>query len=130
MKNFSIITIIFVIPLIAYMLLSKPDASLASKTVQPNRPQIIKFTSLMCSDCKKLDGIFKKVYPKYSTKISLIEVPVQSETEFTKAQVQKYNVTLVPTMVFLNAKGKQLYKTEGSMEPGELEQKMKALINE
>jgi len=130
MKNFSIITIIFVIPLIAYMLLSKPDASLASKAVKANSPQIIKFTSLMCSDCKKLDGVFRQVYPKYSNKITLIEVPVQTETEYTKAQIQKYNVTLVPTMVFITAKGKKLYKTEGSMEPGELEQKMKDLINE
>jgi len=128
MKNFSIITLIFLVPLLAYLALSKPDASLAIKSPQGNKPQIMKFTSLMCLDCKKLDGVFKQVYPKYSDKIILIEIPVQAETEYTKTQVQKYNVTLVPTLVFITAKGKKLYKTEGYMEKEALEQKMKALI--
>ena len=82
----------------------------------------------MCLDCKKLDKTFKEIYPKYSEKITLIEIPVQTETAYTKTQVQKYNVTLVPTLVFITAKGKQLYKTEGNMTKVELEQKMKDLI--
>ena len=57
MKNFSIITLIFVVPLVAYMLLSKPDVSFANKVTDANKPQIIKFTSLMCLDCKKLSKI-------------------------------------------------------------------------
>lgn len=130
MKNFSIITLIFVVPILAFMFLSKPDASLANKTAEVNKPQILKFTSLMCLDCKKLDKVVKEVYPKYSSKIVLVEVPVQADTEFTKAQVQKYNITLVPTLIFLNSKGKKIYKTEGYMEKSELEQKMKELINE
>lgn len=130
MKNFSIITLIFVVPLVAYMILSKPDASLANKAADANKAKIMKFTSLMCSDCKKLDGVFKQIYPKYSDKIVLVEVPVQTDTPFTKEQIKKYNVTLVPTMVFITKKGKQLYKTEGSMSSDELEKKMKALINE
>jgi thioredoxin-related protein len=130
MKNITIITLIFAIPILAYMILSKPDVSLASKTVDANKPQIMKFTSLMCLDCKKLDKVFKETYPSYNSKITLIEIPVQTETEYTKKQVQKYNITLVPTLVFITAKGKQLYKTEGYMPKAELEQKMKALINE
>lgn len=130
MKNFSIITLIFVVPLIAYMFLTKPDASMASKSTDANKPKIMKFTSLMCLDCKKLDKVFKELYPKYSDKITLVEVPVQTETAFVKTNVQKYNVTLVPTLVFITAKGKMLYKTEGYMPKEELEKKMKALINE
>ena len=131
MKNFSIITLIFVLPLIAYFALTRPDASMAAKkAIDPNKPQIIKFTSLMCLDCKKLDKVFKEVYPTYGNKITLIEVPVQSETEFTKQQIEKYNVTLVPTMVFLNAKGKKILKTEGFVEKTTLEKYMKDLIHE
>ena len=128
MKNFTIISLIFIVPLLAYMILSKPDVSIASKSPNANNPQIMKFTSLMCLDCKKLDKTFKEIYPKYSEKITLIEIPVQTETAYTKTQVQKYNVTLVPTLVFITAKGKQLYKTEGNMTKVELEQKMKDLI--
>jgi len=130
MKKISIITLIFAIPLFACLFLSKPEVSLASKAASADSPQIIKFTSLMCSDCKKLDAIFKQVYPQYSSKITLIEVPVQTDSEYVKTQVQKYNVVLVPTMVFMTAKGKILYRTEGSMSKEALEKKMKALINE
>lgn len=127
MKKFSIITLIFVIPLVAYMILSKPDASYANKSVDGNKPQIIKFTSLMCLDCKKLDKVMKEIYPNYSGKITLIEVQVQNEDDYTKRQIQKYNVTLVPTLVFIDSKGKRVTKTEGFVEKVQLEKYMKEL---
>jgi len=130
MKNFSIITLIFVIPLVAYMVLSKPDASMASKSAGANKPKIVKFTSLMCLDCKKLSGVMKEIYPKYSNKITLVEVQVQNEDEFTKQQVEKYNITLVPTLVFINSKGKQVSKTEGFIEKDKLDKMMKDLAND
>lgn len=130
MKNFSIITLIFVIPLVAYMILSKPDSSLASKSTGANKPKIVKFTSLMCLDCKKLSNVMKEVYPKYSSKIDLVEVHVQNEDAFTKQQVEKYNVTLVPTLVFVNSKGKQVSKTEGFVEKSRLDKMMKDLAHD
>ena len=45
-RNFSIITLILVIPLIMHFILAKPDASFASKNTGGNKAQIIKFTSL------------------------------------------------------------------------------------
>lgn len=127
MKNFSIITLIFVVPIIAYMILSKPDASLASKAPVAGKPQIIKFTSLMCLDCKKLEGVIKEVYPKYSNKITLTEVHVQDENDYTKKQIEKYDVTLVPTLIFINSKGKKVNKTEGFLEKEKLDKLMKEL---
>lgn len=126
-KNFSIITLIFVIPLVAYMILSKPDASMANKTTNANKPQIIKFTSLMCLDCKKLSEVMKEVYPKYSDKITLIEIQVQNNDAYTKSQVEKYNVTLVPTLIVINSKGKKLSKIEGFIEKQKLDKLMKEL---
>lgn len=126
-KNFSIITLIFVVPLVAYMILSKPDASVAKKALTANRPQIIKFTSLMCLDCKKLGTVMKEVYPKYSDKISLVEVQVQNNDDFTKKQVEKYNINLVPTLIFIDSKGKKVNKIEGFIEKEKLEKLMKEL---
>ena len=127
MKNFSIITLIFVIPLVAYMILSKPDASLAQKSIDTNKPQIIKFTSLMCLDCKKLGVVMKDVYPKYSNKIALVEVQVQNDDAYTKKQIEKYDITLVPTLIFINSKGKRVNKIEGFIEKEKLEKLMKEL---
>jgi len=126
-KNFSIITLIFVVPLIAYMVLSKPDMSYANKAGGANKPQIIKFTSLMCLDCKKLSDVMKDVYPKYSDKITLVEIQVQNNDDYTKKQVEKYNVTLVPTLIVIDSKGKKLSKLEGFIEKERLEKIMKEL---
>jgi len=127
MKNFSIITLIFVIPIVAYMILSRPDASFASKTSEAGKPQIIKFTSLMCLDCKKLNTVIKEVYPKYNKKISLMEIHVQEEDANTKQQIDKYNVTLVPTLILINSKGKKVNKIEGFVEKEKLDKLMKEL---
>jgi thiol-disulfide isomerase/thioredoxin len=127
MKNFSIITLIFVVPLIAYFLLAKPDPTFANKSLNVSKPQIIKFTSLMCLDCKKLNNVIKEVYPKYSDKIELIEIQVQNADPYTQKQVQKYNITLVPTLVVINSKGKQLNRIEGFIEKERLEKIMKEL---
>mgnify|MGYP001809624644 FL=1 len=127
MKKFSIITLIFVIPLVAYMILSKPDASYANKSVDGNKPQIIKFTSLMCLDCKKLDKVMKEIYPNYSGKITLKEVQVQNEDYYTTRQIHIYNVTIVQKIVFIDSKGKRVTKTEGFVEKVQLEKYMKEL---
>ena len=127
MRNFSIIALIFIVPIVAYMILSRPDPSMAKKAGSANKPQIIKFTSLMCLDCKKLSAEMKEVYPKYSDKISLIEVQVQNNDDFTKKQVEKYNVTLVPTLIFLDSKGRKVSRVEGFLEREKLEKHMKEL---
>ncbi|MDD3435844.1 MAG: thioredoxin family protein [Candidatus Gastranaerophilales bacterium] len=127
-KNFTIITLIFVVPLVMYTILSKPDASFANKAATGgNKPQIIKFTSLMCLDCKKLSSAMKEVYPKYSDKITLVEVQVQNNDDFTKKQVEKYNVTLVPTLILIDSKGKKVSKTEGFIEKEQLDKMMREL---
>jgi len=129
-KNFSIITLIFIVPVIAYAILSGPDASFANKAATANKPQIIKFTSLMCLDCKKLGEVMKNVYPKYSDKITLIEVQVQNNDDYTQKQIEKYNVTLVPTMILIDSKGKKVNKIEGFVDKNQLDKIMKDLANE
>lgn len=130
LKNFSIITLIFVIPLVAYFILAKPDASMASKSASTNKPQIIRFSSLMCYDCKKLDGVLKEVYPKYKNKVNLVEIHVSDNDAYTKQQISKYNINLVPTLILLDSKGKKVAKSEGYVDKAHLEKMMKDLANE
>lgn len=128
-KNISIILLIFVIPLVSYMILSRSGASLARKTSDTNKPQIIKFTSLMCLDCKRLNEVIKTVYPKYSSKVTLVEIQVQNNDDYTRKQIEKYNITLVPTLIILDSKGKKLKKLEGFIEKDKLDKIMKDLAN-
>lgn len=131
-KNLVIVTIIFVLPVLAYFLLSQSDESIAKRSEysKTQNPEIVKFTSLMCLDCKKLDKTMKEVYPKYSEKITLTEVQVQNNDKKTQEQIEKYNVSLVPTVILLDKKGKKINKIEGYIEKERLEKIMKDMINE
>lgn len=129
MKNIIIIILIFVIPVVAYNLLSKHETEPVSKTVDTSKPQIIKFSSLMCVECKKLEGVINEVYPKYKNEITLTEVHIQNNDDYTKKMVEKYHVTLTPTMIIINPKTSKVSKIEGFVEKDKLDKLMKDLVN-
>ena len=129
MRNFTIIALIFVVPLLAYTILTKGNVSSANKEASKDKAQIIKFTSLMCLDCKRISKSMNAVYPNYKDKIDLIEIQVQDNSENTKQQIKKYNVTLVPTLIFLDSNGKKVRRTEDYLDKEQLDKYMKELIN-
>ncbi len=125
-KNAIIITLIFAIPLFAYMLLTASNKSTA-QTAQTGKPQVIKFTSAMCLDCQTMNNIFKEIFPKYEGKIVLTEIQVQDKNSFNDEQIKKYNVTLVPTIILLNSAGQQVKRIEGAVSEEEMDNCLKGL---
>ena len=126
-KNFLVILLILFVPMIAYFALSKTQAK-ENKIVDINkRPQIIKFTSTMCLDCQKMNKIFKEIFPKYENKVVLTEIHVQDGKSFTGEQIEKYKVTLVPTIILINSDGKIVKRIEGAIEQDEMEQCLEGL---
>lgn len=129
-KNLIAILLIFAVPVIVYMALTKSAATTAQPTDTTNtanKPQVIKFTSAMCLDCQKMNEIFKEIFPKYEGKIILTEIPVQDGSSFTNSQIEKYNVTLVPTIILLDATGKQIKRIEGAIEKDTMDNLLKGL---
>lgn len=127
-KSFIIIALIFIVPLIAFKMLSKPTEN-AEKQIVANQPQIIKFSAQMCVECKKLEAVIDEVYPKYKDKISLVKIQVSNSDAYTQNLIKKYNITLTPTLILLDSKGEKLSKIEGFVEKDKLEQIMKDLVN-
>ncbi len=128
-RNIAIILAILLLPICFYYYLDKSQAVSASK-VTNGQPALIKFSSDMCSECQKMDKVIKQIYPKYSSKIVLINVPVQKQTKETQDMIKKYNVTLVPTLVFKKSNGQTMSRVEGAMSNTEFEQSLKRLLNE
>ena len=127
-KNLITILLIFAVPVIAYMALTRSNATTAQTAENTaNKPQVIKFTSSMCLDCQKMNQIFKEIFPQYEGAIILTEIPVQDSTSFTNSQIEKYNVTLVPTIILLDSTGKQVKRIEGAIEKEEMESYLKGL---
>jgi len=129
-KNVLIISLIFILPLIAYFTLStiKTDAGQKISGKQPCKAKIIKFSSAMCRDCKKLAEVIDEVYPLYQDKIDLENISAEKDDSKTVNLIKEYNVTLVPTLIYIYD-GKVLKRTEGSLTAQQLEKNMKELIN-
>ena len=76
-KNLIIISLIFALPLIAYAVLSGTKVESATQEHVSGKPQIIKFSSKLCSDCKKMKGVFETVMPQYSGTVEVIEYDIE-----------------------------------------------------
>lgn len=125
-KNLIIISLIFAIPIIAYMELTNSNSSKAQETAS-GKPQVIKFTSAMCMDCQTMNKVFKEIFPQFQNKIILTEIQVQDKNSFNEEQIAKYHVTLVPTIILLDSKGTQVQRIEGAIPKERMEKYLKEL---
>lgn len=125
-KNILIISLIFIIPIVAYFVLTNSGTTTAT-TAESGKPQVIKFTSSMCLDCQTMNNLFKEIFPKYADKIVLTEIQVQNKDQLADEQIKKYNVTLVPTVIMLNSDGQQTRRIEGAIPKEELEKYLQEL---
>lgn len=127
-KNLITVLIVLFVPIVAYMALTKSTATTAKPTSETvGKPQVIKFTSSMCLDCQKMNKVFKEIFPKYESTIVLTEIPVQDSNSFNNSQIEKYNVTLVPTIILIDSNGNQVKRIEGAIEKAEMENYLKGL---
>lgn len=127
MSKKSIITIlaIIILPLLAFWGLTwNKDATALADT---NLPQIIKFSSSMCLECKEVEKIFNEIMPKYKDKVSYTAIVVDSRKDMNNKLIKKYNITLVPTVVMLDSNGKECKRFEGAAEKEEYEEVIKGL---
>ena len=118
-KNILIISLIFIIPLAAFFALTNSSQTTA-KTAETGKPQVIKFTSSMCLDCQSMNKLFKEVFPQFKDKIVLTEYQVQNRDRLLDKEIKKYNVKLVPTVIFIKSDGKQTRRIESAISKEEL----------
>ncbi|MCQ2754348.1 MAG: thioredoxin family protein [bacterium] len=126
-RNIFIALLIFIIPLCVYWGLTQDKSLLNLPSNASQGPEIIKFSSPMCYECQELEKIFEEVYPSYSSKIELKKVDVTKKGNSNI--IKEYDVKLVPTTVFKDAKGKTVRRIEGSIQPKILENYIKEAIN-
>lgn len=118
-KNILIISLIFIIPIAAFFALTN-SAQTTEKNIETGKPQVIKFTSSMCLDCQAMNKLFKEVFPQFKDKIVLTEYQVQNRNRLLDREIKKYNVKLVPTVIFIKSDGKQTRRIESVISKEEL----------
>lgn len=119
-KNIVILLLIFIIPLFSYFMLSQNNKGNIS-IAEANCPKLIKFTSDMCSECKRVEPVVNSVMTKYQDNIQYIVIPVQVRNKYNVDMMKKYNITLVPTIVILDKNNKVVHRIEGYVAPNTLD---------
>lgn len=132
MKNWIIVLLIFVIPLGIFAWLESSagktvakeagfDTSLNKMMTSTNgKAKILKFSSPMCSDCKKIAKEMTGLKEEYADTVIFEEINVSDGSKSSNDKVQEYNVTIVPTLIFVDKNGKIVQKTEGLLTEKEI----------
>ena len=112
---------------------NQQQAELASESqaaYAQSKPIVYKFSSSMCRDCIELEKTMVKIRPNYADKINFINYSVDRRDRKIKELIRKYQLTVVPTLVFVDSKGNVKLKIEGRISQDKLENYLKALSND
>lgn len=128
MNKKSIFTIlaILIIPIMTFfgLTFNKDKSTVAEAN---GKPQIIKFSSTMCLECKEVEKVFKELMPKYQDKVVYTDIIVDNRNDMKNDLIRKYNVQLVPTIIMLNSDGTQYKRIESALPKEQMEQYIKGL---
>ncbi len=90
------------------------------KSNTSGKPRMLKFSSPMCSDCKKVTTELVGVIPDYKDAVTFEEINVTDGSKESAALVKDYKVTVVPTLIFMSKDGKIVHKEEGLLTESEI----------
>jgi thioredoxin 1 len=99
-----------------------------SALVSNGKPSVIIFGSKMCQDCLKVKPIMQKLEEEYGQKINFINIDIRSKEAITKEAVKKYRVFGVPTVIFVDKKGKNKKELIGYNEEKKYKAQLEALL--
>jgi len=115
-KALTLLSVIFMIFSLSfnYGCGQKEKVSRNKPQVQPSKKSKITFIelgSVNCVPCRKMQPILKHVEKKYGDQIEVIFYDVWKAEQRKFAEI--YGVRLIPTQIFLDEKGKELFRHEG-----------------
>lgn len=84
----------------------------------------VELGSLNCIPCKKMQPVMKSVEEKYGQQIKVKFYDVWKTDQ--KKYATEFNIRLIPTQVFLDKNGKEIFRHEGFFPEAEIDKLLKA----
>jgi thioredoxin 1 len=113
-----------VIGLVLGLALAWPPAeALAGPAPAPGKPALYDFGRSMCIPCKEMEKILGSIKGKYGNQVEVRLVMAEKNEDLFK----QYKIMLIPTQVFLDASGKEVFRHVGLYPEKELVIKLKEL---
>lgn len=88
------------------------------------KPALLKFAGYKCEKCVAMEQVLDKVRADYAGRAIVRAVDVNKD----EASARKHRVTVVPTMVFLDERGKEVARVAREMTEAELRSRLDLLL--
>lgn len=97
----------------------------SAEKVENTLPQLLEFGSKKCIACQKMAPIIEALTNDYKgvLRVEFVDVAVKEKL----AMAQQHKIRTIPTQVFLDAKGKELWRHEGFISREDIEKKWQSL---
>ena len=76
---------------------------------QKSRPAIYEFSRKLCPICRETEQVLLEVQGKYGEQFQVRVLYIDEDIKLFR----QYQITIVPTQVFLDASGKEVFRHEG-----------------
>ena len=102
---------IIAVLLIAYLNAQAKSSRVGDKRLPKPKVTFIELGSVNCIPCRMMQPVMKSIESKYVGQVKVIFYDVWTQEQ--KPYAEKYGIKLIPTQVFLDAKGKEFFRHEG-----------------
>jgi thioredoxin 1 len=79
-------------------------------------PRLVELGSTTCAPCQMMKPIIEEITVEYEGRLEVVFVDVQKDLD----TAQQFNIRVIPTQIFLDADGKELYRNEGMLSKQEI----------
>ena len=112
-------------PLVATMsaMASEPSKSGTNALAKAKLPRLVDLGADKCIPCKKMAPILARMKQEYAGKMEVEFIDVWKQPDAGKA----YGIRLIPTQLFFDAQGKELFRHEGFISEEDILAKWKEL---
>jgi thioredoxin 1 len=94
-----------------------------SQPPAPVRPILYDFGSGRCYSCQQMEKILQAVKNRYGSQVDIRLIYVEKDQDLAR----QYKVMLIPTQVFVDASGKEVFRHMGLFPQAELVKKLQEL---
>ena len=91
------------------------------KALKSGQPVLVDFGSNKCIPCRQLRPVLKDVAKEFSGKANVLIIDVFQY----QALARQHRINLIPTLVFFDAKGKEIFRRAGVWDKASIARKLK-----
>jgi thioredoxin 1 len=93
------------------------------KAIISGKPVLVDFGANSCLPCRQLRPVLKEIAKEHTDKANILVIDVYKYQDLAR----EYKIQLIPTLVFFDAKGKEVFRNVGVLEKEKIVAKLKEI---